>query len=254
MRTAAAPEENGARARNSLPMALRDSWRKALALSGLVDDSQPTNTDYLLRASPDPSDPSLLPESAAGAPAPTAPQPSSPLPTPQAPAWPAGTAGATADPTADYRYDDAGQIVVRRIGIPADAAPAPGRDEIVEVFGGVELPPPSAPAAPPPPPYVPSPPAPPRDVAVQRITPRSFNDAQAVADRYKSGTPVILDLQGVETDLAKRLIGFASGLTYGLEGGMERLDDRVFLLTPRGVEIPTGQRARLAAQGSLNRA
>ncbi len=231
-------------------MALRDSWRKALTLSGLVDDSQPTNTDYLLRPAPDPPDPSIL---AAAATAPTAPPP--PPSMPPAAGWPAGPAGTTEDPTADYRYDDAGQIVVRRIGAPADAAPAAGRDEIVEVFGGVELAPPPAPAAAPPsPPFPPSAPAPPRDVAVQRITPRSFNDAQTVADRYKSGTPVILDLQGVETDLAKRLIGFASGLTYGLEGGMERLDDRVFLLTPRGVEVPAAQRARLAAQGSLNRA
>jgi cell division inhibitor SepF len=65
---------------------------------------------------------------------------------------------------------------------------------------------------------------------------------------------VVLDLQGVETDLAKRLIGFASGLTYGRDGSMERLGDRVFLLVPRDVEMPAGQRARLAAQGSLNRA
>ena len=222
-------------------MALRDSWRKALALSGLVDDSQPTNTDYLLRPPPDPPDPASLPELATDAPAYAEPAPPEPA------AWPATEAAATEDPTADYRYDDAGQIVVRRMGTPAAAAPPPpappppGPDEIVEVFGGVELPPPP-------------PPAPSRDVGVHRISPRSFNDAQSVADRYKAGTPVILDLQGVDTDLAKRLIGFASGLTYGLEGGMERLDDRVFLLTPSGVEIPAGQRARLAAQGSLNRA
>jgi cell division inhibitor SepF len=99
-----------------------------------------------------------------------------------------------------------------------------------------------------------APPQPPRDVSVLRVAPRSFDDAQQVADRFKAATPVVLDLQDIENDLAKRLIGFASGLTYGLDGGMERLDQRVFLLTPRGVEIPPAQRARLAAQGSLGRA
>jgi hypothetical protein len=241
-------------------MALRDSWRKALALSGLVDDSPPAHPDYLLRPPPEPAEPPPAVDSA---------RPALDDPPRPAPAWAASAPAPTEDPTAGYRHDDAGQIVVRRIGATAEAPPpaaaAAGDDEIVEVFGGAEAPAPPYHAAPPPPPPAPSPPPlaaaarpartlPVRDVGVHRISPRSFNDAQLLADRYKASTPVILDLQGVETDLAKRLIGFASGLTYGLEGGMERLDDRVFLLTPRGVEIPSGQRARLAAQGSLNRA
>jgi hypothetical protein len=73
-------------------------------------------------------------------------------------------------------------------------------------------------------------PAPPRSTS---ILPRSFNDAQQVADRFKDGVPVILNLQSADAELSKRLIDFASGLTYALDGGMQRIADKVFLLTPQ---------------------
>src|SRR3954470_11557105 len=73
------------------------------------------------------------------------------------------------------------------------------------------------------------------DVRVHLVVPKSFNDAQQVADRFKDSIPVILNLQGTETDLSKRLIDFASGLTYALDGGMQRIADKVFMLTPRNV-------------------
>ena len=76
-----------------------------------------------------------------------------------------------------------------------------------------------------------------RDVRVHLVLPKSFNDAQQVADKFKDSVPVILNLQGVDTDLSKRLIDFASGLTYALNGGMQRVADKVFLLTPRNVEV-----------------
>src|SRR5262249_25501677 len=72
-----------------------------------------------------------------------------------------------------------------------------------------------------------------QDVTVHLVVPKSFNDAQDVADKFKDSIPVILNLQGVETELSKRLIDFASGLTYALDGGMQRIADKVFLLTPR---------------------
>jgi cell division inhibitor SepF len=90
------------------------------------------------------------------------------------------------------------------------------------------------------------------DVRVHLVIPKSFNDAQQVADKFKDDVPVILNLQGVETDLSKRLIDFASGLTYALDGGMQRIADKVFMLTPRNVEISAEERARLIEKGFFN--
>ena len=70
------------------------------------------------------------------------------------------------------------------------------------------------------------------DVQVHLVTPHSFNDAQEIADKFKQGVPVILNLQTTDAELAKRLIDFASGLTYALDGGMQKIADKTFLLTP----------------------
>jgi cell division inhibitor SepF len=91
-------------------------------------------------------------------------------------------------------------------------------------------------------------------VKVHLVVPRSFNDAQQIADRFKQGIPVIVNLQGVDADLSKRLIDFASGLTYALDGGMQRVADKVFLLTPRNVEVSAEERARILDQGFFNQA
>jgi cell division inhibitor SepF len=92
-----------------------------------------------------------------------------------------------------------------------------------------------------------------RDQAeVHLVVPRSFNDAQQIADKFKGTVPVILNLQSAETDLAKRLIDFSSGLTYALDGGMQRVADKVFLLTPRNVEVSAEERARLLEKGFFN--
>jgi cell division inhibitor SepF len=90
------------------------------------------------------------------------------------------------------------------------------------------------------------------DVRVHLVTPRSFNDAQDVADKFKDSIPVIINLQQSESDLNKRLIDFASGLTYALDGGMQRIADKVFLLTPRNVEVSAEERARLIEKGFFN--
>jgi cell division inhibitor SepF len=89
---------------------------------------------------------------------------------------------------------------------------------------------------------------------VHLILPRSFNDAQQVADRFKNGIPVILNLQSADTELSKRLIDFASGLTYALDGGMQRIADKVFLLTPSEVELSAEDRARMLERGFFNQA
>ena len=121
------------------------------------------------------------------------------------------------------------------------------RDEIDDIFGGDE----------------PAPAARPRalrpvgnggggDVRVHLVNPHSFNDAQEVADRFKQGVPVILNLQTTEGELSKRLIDFASGLTYALEGGMQKVADKTFMLTPRNVEVSAEQTAQLVEKGFFN--
>ena len=92
---------------------------------------------------------------------------------------------------------------------------------------------------------------PPASVRVHLVLPRSFNDAQQVADKFKEGIPVILNLQGTDAELSKRLIDFASGLTYALDGGMQRVADKVFLLTPRSVEVSAEERARMLERGAF---
>jgi cell division inhibitor SepF len=93
--------------------------------------------------------------------------------------------------------------------------------------------------------------APSPNVKVHLVLPRSFNDAQQIADRFKEGVPVILNLQATDQELSKRLIDFASGLTYALNGGMQRVADKVFLLTPRNVEVSAEERARLLERGGF---
>lgn len=90
------------------------------------------------------------------------------------------------------------------------------------------------------------------DMRVHLVIPKSFNDAQQVADKFKESIPVILNLQGTETELSKRLIDFTSGLTYALEGGMQRIADKVFLLTPANVHLSAEERARLVEKGFFN--
>ncbi len=88
-------------------------------------------------------------------------------------------------------------------------------------------------------------------VQVHLVVPRSFNDAQQIADRFKQDVPVILNLQSSDAELSKRLIDFASGLTYALDGGMQRVADKVFLLTPRNVEVSAEERARILERGGF---
>jgi cell division inhibitor SepF len=89
-------------------------------------------------------------------------------------------------------------------------------------------------------------------VRVHLVVPRSFNDAQSIADKFKESVPVIVNLQSTDTELSKRLIDFSSGLTYALNGSMQRVADKVFLLTPRNVEVSAEERARLIDRGFFN--
>ncbi|MGI9603202.1 MAG: cell division protein SepF, partial [Acidimicrobiales bacterium] len=82
------------------------------------------------------------------------------------------------------------------------------------------------------------------------IAPVSFNEAQEIGDRYAANQPVIVNLQGADRELARRLIDFASGLCYGLGGEMERVANQVYLLTPADVELPEDERRRLMGGSS----
>ena len=87
---------------------------------------------------------------------------------------------------------------------------------------------------------------------VELVVPKSFNDAQKVADKLKADVPVIINLQTADSDLAKRLIDFSSGLTYALDGSMQRVADRVFLLTPAHVTVSAEDKASLMERGFFN--
>jgi len=90
------------------------------------------------------------------------------------------------------------------------------------------------------------------DVKVHLVIPRNFNDAQQVADQFKRKIPVILNLQTTDHELSKRMIDFCSGLTYAMDGGMQRIAEKIFLLTPRNVEVSAEEKARLLDKGFFN--
>jgi cell division inhibitor SepF len=89
-------------------------------------------------------------------------------------------------------------------------------------------------------------------VEVHLVIPKNFNDAQQIADKFKVDIPCILNLQGSDADLSKRLIDFCSGLTYALDGGMQGIAEKVVLLTPRNVDVSAEERARLIEKGFFN--
>jgi cell division inhibitor SepF len=88
--------------------------------------------------------------------------------------------------------------------------------------------------------------------AIHKSEPKRFNEAREVADRFKAGTAVIMNLQGTEDSTARRLVDFASGLVYGLDGKIELVANRVYLLTPADVEVSAEERERIAGGGFYN--
>jgi len=86
-------------------------------------------------------------------------------------------------------------------------------------------------------------------VKMHIVEPKSYAEAQAIADKFKQGIPVILNLTLTKPELAKRLLDFASGLTYGLDGGLQKVSEKVFMLTPHNVEVSDADRRRLQGSG-----
>lgn len=87
------------------------------------------------------------------------------------------------------------------------------------------------------------------------VHPSSFNDAQEVGDKFRDGVSVIMNLQATDDHLARRLVDFASGLAYGLGGSIQPVADKVFLVTPSGVQVSAEERRRfLEERGFFNQA
>jgi len=81
---------------------------------------------------------------------------------------------------------------------------------------------------------------------VHVVAPERFSDAVEIANRLMGNQPVIVNMQTADRDLQRRMIDFCSGATYALSGGMERVADEVFLLTPSNVKVSEEERQRLA--------
>ncbi|MBN1193579.1 MAG: cell division protein SepF [Coriobacteriia bacterium] len=86
-------------------------------------------------------------------------------------------------------------------------------------------------------------------VKMQIVEPRTFSEAQSIGDKFKQGVPVIMNLSMTDPELAKRLLDFASGLTYGLNGGLQKVSEKVFMLTPANVDVSDAQRAVMRDRG-----
>ncbi len=88
--------------------------------------------------------------------------------------------------------------------------------------------------------------------SIHKSEPRRFNEAREVADRFKDGIPVIMNLQSTDDTIARRLVDFASGLVYGLDGKIEMVANRVYLLTPANMEVSAEDRERIAGGDFYN--
>ena len=88
--------------------------------------------------------------------------------------------------------------------------------------------------------------------AIHKSEPKRFNEARDVADRFKEGAAVIMNLQSTDDTIARRLVDFASGLVYGLDGKIELVANRVYLLTPANVEVSAEERERIAGGAFYN--
>jgi cell division inhibitor SepF len=80
-------------------------------------------------------------------------------------------------------------------------------------------------------------------------SPSEFADAQEIADRFRSGQPVIVNLGNAYRELAHRMIDFCSGVAYALGGSMDKVADKVFLMTPTNVEVSAEEKRRLQERG-----
>jgi cell division inhibitor SepF len=87
---------------------------------------------------------------------------------------------------------------------------------------------------------------------IETIHPRSYNDARRIGEEYRDGIPVIMNLGDLDDSDAKRIIDFAAGLVFGCRGSIERITNKVFLLSPVNVDVGDQARQQLAQDGFFN--
>jgi len=87
---------------------------------------------------------------------------------------------------------------------------------------------------------------------IETVHPRSYNDARRIGEDFRDGVPVIMNLSELDDSDAKRIIDFAAGLVFGTRGSIERVTNKVFLLSPANVDVGAAARAQLAEDGFFN--
>src|SRR5580704_13880981 len=87
---------------------------------------------------------------------------------------------------------------------------------------------------------------------ITTLHPRTYNVARTIGEHFRDGTPVIMNLTEMVDSDAKRLVDFAAGLIFGLRGSIERVTNKVFLLSPANVEVTAEDKARIAERGFFN--
>jgi cell division inhibitor SepF len=95
----------------------------------------------------------------------------------------------------------------------------------------------------------------PQAADLTRITtlhPRTYNEARTIGEHFREGTPVIMNLTEMVDSDAKRLVDFAAGLIFGLRGSIERVTNKVFLLSPANIEVTAEDKARMVERGFFN--
>ncbi len=137
------------------------------------------------------------------------------------------------DPYAEYEeYDEQDRMV-----IPEEADVHVGRDDYGSYHADWR------------PEHVPQP----TDLArITTLHPRTYNEARTIGEHFREGTPVIMNLTEMVDSDAKRLVDFAAGLIFGLRGSIERVTNKVFLLSPANVEVTAEDKARIAERGFFN--
>ncbi len=93
---------------------------------------------------------------------------------------------------------------------------------------------------------------PPAQATIHRAEPKRFNDVRDIGERFKQGVAVIMNLQATEDSVARRVVDFASGLVFGLEGSIEMVASRVYLMTPANLEVSAEDRERLVDGSFFN--
>jgi len=87
---------------------------------------------------------------------------------------------------------------------------------------------------------------------ITTLHPRTYNEARTIGEHFREGIPVIMNLTEMVDSDAKRLVDFAAGLIFGLHGSIERVTNKVFLLSPANVEVAAEDKARIAERGFFN--